>query len=150
MGPARRRPPRPSATLGAVPLHLPPPLAAALWAHAARDWPRECVGALGGWVQGERFEARTLYPLSNVAAAPEREYVADPGEFLRALRAMEAEDLSLVGLYHSHPRGPASPSASDTRLAAYPVPYLIADVTRRRLSAYLLPSGEPVEVIGEG
>lgn len=143
--------PRPGAfaTLTRVPLHLPPPLAAALWAHAAHEEPRECVGALGGWVQGEHFRARTLYPLANVAAAPEREYLADPGEFLRALRAMEAEDLSLVGLYHSHPRGPASPSASDTRLAAYPVPYLIADLTRRRLSAYLLPSGEPVEVVGE-
>lgn len=130
-----------------MPLHLPPPLAAALWAHAAREWPRECVGALGGWAEQGRFRARTLYPLTNVAPAPEREYLADPGQFLRALRAMEAEDLSLVGLYHSHPRGPALPSASDTRLAAYPVPYLIADLTRRRLSAYLLPRGERVEVI---
>ena len=125
---------------------LPSVLAAALWAHVRRELPRECVGALGGGVRGEQVQVHALYPLPNVAARPEREYLADPGELLRVMRGMGREGLELVALYHSHPYGPASPSASDRQLAAYPVPYLIADPDAEILRAYLLPGGEEVEV----
>lgn len=128
----------------AVTLRLPPVLVAALWAHAERDAPRECVGALGGAFAGQEAQALALYPLANVSPDPERTYLADPGHLLRALRAMEAAGLTLVGLYHSHPRGPAGPSGTDTRLAAYPVPYVIADLRTRTLRAYRLPEGSPV------
>lgn len=129
-----------------VPLIVPPVLLAALWSHAEAEAPRECVGALGGHVDGERVEAVALYPLANVSPDPERRYLADPVHLLRALRAMQAEGLGLVALYHSHPRGPASPSQTDTYLAAYPVPYVIADLRTRSLHAYRLPEGTPVAV----
>lgn len=125
-------------------LNLPAALADALWAQARQAWPHECVGALGGRVHAGVAQAKALYPLANIAVDPEREYLADPGQLLRALRAMQGEDLILVALYHSHPRGPASPSLSDTRLAAYPVPYLIADMAGQVLCAYLLPEGTRV------
>ncbi|GGI79740.1 Mov34/MPN/PAD-1 family protein [Deinococcus wulumuqiensis] len=127
---------------------LPSVLAAALWTHVRRELPRECVGALGGWVRGEQVQVRALYPLPNVSPQPEREYLADPGELLRVLRAMQREGLELVALYHSHPHGPAAPSSSDRQLAAYPVPYLIADPRHGHLRAYLLPGGEEVEIRG--
>ncbi|MEW6421134.1 MAG: M67 family metallopeptidase [Deinococcota bacterium] len=127
-------------------LILPPVLLDALWLHAEGEAPRECVGALGGHVDGERLEAVALYPLANVSPDPERTYLAHPGHLLRALRAMEAAGLTLVGLYHSHPLGPAEPSVTDTRLAAYPVPYVIADLRTRRVQAYRLPEGTPVAV----
>lgn len=130
-----------------VPLHLPAVLKAALWAHVQRELPQECVGALGGWVRGERIYARALYPLPNVAGQPEREYLAEPGALLRAVRAMQAESLSLVALYHSHPRGPGVPSLSDSRFAAYPVPYLIADAAARTLQGFWLPLGEAVDIL---
>ena len=133
-------------TMPGVLLTLPAPLRRALWAQVRRELPRECVGALGGWVRGEQVQAHALYPLLNVAADPEREYLADPGDLLRVVRAMQREGLDLVALYHSHPYGPAAPSASDRRLAAYPVPYLIADPAAEVLRAYLLPGGEEVEV----
>lgn len=125
-------------------LNLPTALADVLWAQARQTAPLECVGALGGLIHDGVAQVRALYPLANIAADPEREYLADPGQLLRALRAMQREDLSLVALYHSHPRGPAFPSLSDTRLAAYPVPYLIADVRTQVLRAYLLPEGTHV------
>ncbi|EYB69718.1 Mov34/MPN/PAD-1 [Deinococcus phoenicis] len=133
-------------------LILPPVLLDALWAHAERDAPRECVGALGGHVDVDAggAEAVALYPLANLSPDPERTYLADPGHLLRALRAMEAGGLTLVALYHSHPRGPAWPSPTDTRLAAYPVPYVIADLRTRTLQAYRLPEGTPVPLNGEG
>ncbi len=133
-----------------VTLLLPPALVGALWAHAEREAPRECVGALGGRVAESGAEALALYPLANVSPDPERTYLAHPGHLLRALRAMEAGGLTLVGLYHSHPRGPARPSVTDTHLAAYPVPYVIADLRTRTLHAYRLPEGSPVVLRLEG
>ncbi|WP_034385128.1 Mov34/MPN/PAD-1 family protein [Deinococcus sp. YIM 77859] len=125
-------------------LILPPVLAAALWAHADRAAPHECVGAIGGDVRGNVAEAVALYPLANISPDPQRTYLADPGHLLRALRAMQAGGLTLVALYHSHPQGPARPSGTDTRLAAYSVPYVIADLSTRTLAAFLLPQGIPV------
>lgn len=130
-------------------LKLPAPLAASLWKYAEQQAPRECVGALGGDWQEEIEQvasAHTFYPLPNIAAQPEREYLADPGSFVRALRSMEREKYTLVALFHSHPRGPALPSLTDIRLASYPVPYLIADLSEKTLRAYLLPSAQAVEI----
>ncbi|WP_291426486.1 M67 family metallopeptidase [Deinococcus sp.] len=134
-----------------VRLYLPGVLITSLWQHAQREMPHECVGALGGlWTRGEQAGAlaRAAYPLPNIATRPEQEYLADPGALLRALRAMTAENLTLVGLYHSHPRGPARPSLTDEQRAAYPVPYVIADLSSKTLRAYLLPTGEEVELVG--
>ncbi len=133
-------------------LILPAVLADALWAHAAREAPRECVGALGGTGRtaddpgGGEARAEALYPLPNISPIPEREYLADPVHLLRALKAMREGGLALVALYHSHPHGPAMPSLTDFRLAAYPVPYVIADLERRVLRGYRLPQGTPVAV----
>lgn len=127
-------------------LILPAALVRALWAHALREAPRECVGALGGILDGNEARAVALYPLPNIAPRPEREYLADPGKLARALKAMQAEHLTLIALYHSHPSGPARPSLTDTTLAAYPLPYLIADLRNRDLRAYQLPEGTPVPV----
>lgn len=129
-----------------VPLYLPAALHAALWTHVRQDPEREQLGALGGVQRGPAWVVHTLYPLANIAPDPRREYLADPGQLLRALKAMRAEGLNLVGLYHSHPRGPETPSATDLRLAAYPVPYLIADLSRSALRAYLLPGAHEVPV----
>lgn len=123
-------------------LTLPRALRSRLWEHARREAPRECVGLLGG--RGRLVTS--LYPLTNVAPHPERAYRADDLELLRALRAMRAEALDLVGIYHSHPHGPPHPSDEDRRLAAWDVPYLIADLGGRTLRAYLLPSGQEVRV----
>lgn len=129
---------------GGVRLIVPPALRESLWSHALREAPRECVGALGGRLEGTDWRAVTCYPLQNISPTPQTQYLAHPGHFLRALKAMHAEGLELVALYHSHPLGPGFPSLTDTRLAEYAVPYLIADLQSRVLSAYLLPGGEGV------
>ncbi|THF66044.1 M67 family metallopeptidase [Deinococcus sp. Arct2-2] len=130
-------------------MHLPRVLEGALWAHARRDAPAECVGAIGGHVRPDGLHAHALYPLPNIAPDPARQYLADPGHLLRALRAMQAEGLSLVALYHSHPNGPATPSRTDTQLAAYSVPYLIADLRGGSLLGYSLPDGTAVDIVSD-
>lgn len=129
-------------------LQLPALLEQRLWQHASASVPNECVGVLGGKVSHiateiSGWQATTLYPLQNVAADPEREYLADAAGFLRALKAIRAQQLELVAIYHSHPCGPATFSRTDQSSAAYEVPYLIADVRSGSLKAYLLPQGQP-------
>ncbi|UQN06669.1 Mov34/MPN/PAD-1 family protein [Deinococcus sp. QL22] len=131
-------------------LYLPRVLEAALWAHARRDAPAECVGAIGGHERPDGLHTQALYPLPNIAPDPARQYLADPGHLLRALRAMQAEGLSLIALYHSHPKGPATPSSTDTQLAAYSVPYLIADLRGGSLLAYSLPDCRAVKIVPDG
>ena len=117
---------------------------------------RREFGALGGTgrtaedTDGEQARAEALYPLPNISATPVHEYLADPLYLLRAFKAMREGGLALVALYHSHPHGPARPSPTDLRLAAYPVPYVIADLRDRVLRAYRLPQGTAVEVRVEG
>ena len=123
-------------------LHLPAVLERQLWQHARREWPQECVGVLGGVrLAAEQWQARTLYPLLNVAADSGREYLAHGPHFLRALGAMRAGRLELVAIYHSHPYGPPTFSRTDQARAAYDVPHLIADLSSSALSAFLLPEG---------
>lgn len=125
------------------PLRLPRHLEQAIWEHARRQLPGECVGVVGADEDGALV---AVYPLANVAARPERCYVADPTELLRALKAMRHSGLTLGAIYHSHPHGPAVPSATDLSLAEYPVPYLIADVEGRVLRAYLLPQNLEIAI----
>ena len=104
---------------------------------------------LGGSVVAGGWLATALYPLPNVAPDPLREYLAGAPEFLRALSAMRREGTHLVGIYHSHPRGPARYSSTDCLRAAYPVPHLIADLLSGELRAYLLPQGHEVRLLGQ-
>ncbi len=80
--------------------------------------PAECCGLVGG--RGE--QARTIYPLQNVAADPLTAYEGAPVELFAAQRQMRARGEELLAIYHSHPRAREPvPSATDVRLAFYPL-----------------------------
>lgn len=132
---------RDPAARNAFGLHLPAALHAQLWQHAHAAAPHECVGILGGTRTPSRWEARQLWPLDNVAAQPTTHYQADLKQTWQALRQMRRLGLELVGVYHSHPRGPARYSPQDQAQAAYQVPHLIADLESGQLLAYWLPAG---------
>jgi len=86
--------------------------------HAREAAPAECCGLVGGTIDGA---ARTVYPLTNLAAEPLVAYEAAPEELFAAQREMRARDEELLAIYHSHPRSAEpAPSASDVRLAFYP------------------------------
>ena len=54
----------------------------------------------------------------NVAADPARRFEIDPAALLAAHRSARAGGSALLGSYHSHPRGTASPSACDAEAAS--------------------------------
>lgn len=85
--------------------------------HARRERPRECCGLLVG--AGGRVSVAV--PMRNLARGRTRYRVDPAGHFAlrRVLRAI-APETSIVGVYHSHPRGPAAPSETDVAEALYP------------------------------
>ena len=83
-------------------------------AEAAAAHPRECCGILLG--EGEAITA--LQPARNVHPAPETHFEIDPQALIDAHRAARAGGPEVLGYYHSHPTGPAEPSATDRALAA--------------------------------
>ena len=72
---------------------------------------------------------RTAYPARNALASPYR-YEIDPRDLVRILHAIERHGDDLVAVFHSHPDGPAAPSATDVREARYRVLHLLASPSR--------------------
>jgi desampylase len=82
---------------------------ATLLAEAERAAPEECCGLLLG--EGERIEAAV--PAANVAADRLRRFEIDPASLFAAHKAARDGGPQVLGYYHSHPHGPAEPSAQD-------------------------------------
>lgn len=83
-------------------------------AQAARAVPHECCGLLLG--AGEVISA--ILPTGNVASDPLRQFEIDPQSLIDAHRAARSGGPQLLGYYHSHPTGTATPSATDRAMAA--------------------------------
>jgi proteasome lid subunit RPN8/RPN11 len=99
--------------------------AQAIAEHAEATYPDECVGLLLGGYEGEVKVAAAAFPVENrwagqvqlaetddPASRRDRFYL-DPRDYMRADREARARGLDLVGVYHSHPDYPATPSERD-------------------------------------
>jgi len=95
------------------PLRLPTVVRAAIARHAVQDAPRECCGFLLGTSGRVAF----ALPATNTSTTPLTRYRVDPREHVALQRILRrlTPPLAIVGVYHSHPRGPAAPSSSDVR-----------------------------------
>jgi proteasome lid subunit RPN8/RPN11 len=102
--------------------------------HAESEAPFECCGLLAG----KEGKIEEIYQIVNLPEDDPKiadmevpqdrryRYVMDPKEQLKAFKTMRKNGTELSGIYHSHPHSPATPSATDVRLAFYPdVIYLI-------------------------
>jgi proteasome lid subunit RPN8/RPN11 len=83
--------------------------------HVLDSLPEEACGLLGG----KSDRVFIVLPIDNIAQSPVS-FRMDPRQQVEGLIQLEREDLELVGIYHSHPNGPALPSDSDLKEAAYP------------------------------
>jgi proteasome lid subunit RPN8/RPN11 len=82
--------------------------------HARQDAPLECCGLLVGVPGLIEESVRTR----NVRES-ERTYLIDPAEHLAVMKRVRGEGRAVLGAYHSHPRSPAVPSATDLAEAHY-------------------------------
>lgn len=100
----------------------------AILGHARAAAPEEACGVLGGRDAGGERRVEVVHPCRNVAPEPRREYVMEPrDQFAAFLDVEDARGLEVLGVYHSHPRGPAGPSAVDAARATLPdASYLVA------------------------
>ncbi|MDZ7746565.1 MAG: desampylase [Halobacteriales archaeon] len=87
-----------------------------LLAHACEGRPEEVVGVLVG---PNQETITRIERAENVADDPQMRYELDPIEQVGILDAVEGQGETVVGFYHSHPRDPPVPSATDERLATW-------------------------------
>jgi proteasome lid subunit RPN8/RPN11 len=97
-------------------IRITEPVRLAMQDHALRARPAECCGLLSG----RGTVITNLHALRNEAATPLTRYFASPEDLFSAMRRIREAGEWLMGIYHSHPRAPAYPSASDVGMAFYP------------------------------
>ena len=98
------------------PLHLPYDVREAIFAHAGNCDPDECCGLIASDASGQ---IRFAYPITNCDPSPVK-YTVDPVEHFAALQHAEQQGWALSGAFHSHPKGPATPSVIDVQRALEP------------------------------
>lgn len=90
---------------------------------AIRQMLAECVSAAPheacGLLLGEGARVTQARPAVNVASDPSRHFEIDPQALIDAHRAERTGGPRVIGYYHSHPNGPAEPSATDRAQAAH-------------------------------
>ena len=83
--------------------------------HAEKNLPNEDCGLLAGTISDEIRTVEKIYFLKNIDESPEH-FSMDTNEQFAAVKDIRANDLKLLGNFHSHPSSPARPSEEDKRL----------------------------------
>lgn len=111
-------------------LSIPASILKQIWQHGGRSYPEEGAGLLlGGEDGGYRHVAR-LHPLPNrfESGLRHNRYRIDPKDMLEGERKAERLGLDVIGVFHSHPDHPASPSEFDRQWALPWYSYVITSV----------------------
>ena len=97
------------------PIRLHPDHETAIREHGQRAYPHECCGfMLGRDENGQRHIAKVV-PAMNDRGEEElhNRFTITPEAFMAADKTARAENLDVLGFYHSHPDAPARPSQYD-------------------------------------
>ncbi len=118
-------------------LKLAPTHLQAIVAHAESTYPEECCGLLLGIADSTGNIVVEMKPVENHWSAEPaesldktRRYEIAPQSMLAVMREGRARNLTIVGIYHSHPDHPAVPSECDRQLAWQHYSYVIVSVDR--------------------
>lgn len=131
-------------------LLLPSHVHETLVSRAENGAPAEMCGVLlGTGRESDPVRVVDTSAVPNVADEPRTRYELDPGAVAQVFASVEGEGESsastpdeatgsteVVGFYHSHPRGPPGPSATDRAQAQWPgYVYVIVSLTTDRAQA---------------
>ncbi len=83
--------------------------------HVQMNLPEEACGLLAG----KAGLVKKVIPVTNQARSAVRFYM-EPVELLNALTWIDETNSELLGIFHSHPNGPAAPSETDIKEFLYP------------------------------
>lgn len=103
-------------------------------AQLEQSYPNEGGGFLLGTVQSGQVHVQDTQAVTNTFATEEQfhRYAMTPADWMRLEDAADAQGLTLVGYYHSHPDHPAIPSEYDREHALPNFRYLILSVRQGR------------------
>lgn len=104
-----------------------------------------------GLLAGKSGRVEKVIPVRNQARSPTR-FVMDPYEQLQAFEQIDSQGLDLLGIYHSHPAGPETLSATDIAEAAYEVVYVVWSRCQGewKIRGFWIQDGQVSEVLLEG
>jgi proteasome lid subunit RPN8/RPN11 len=107
---------------------------AAIRAHGISDYPYECCGLLLGRFGPDGKLVTETFPISNAReeSAKRNRFLITPEELLRGEQYARAQNLEIVGFYHSHPDSPAVPSQYDLEHAWPTYSYIIVSTSADR------------------
>ena len=98
--------------------------------HGEKLYPEEGAGLILGAIEGESRNARRVLPMPNHFEPDERDhrYRLDPKEILQAEELAKQIGLEVIGVFHSHPDHPPTPSQYDLEWAVPWFFYLITGI----------------------
>jgi desampylase len=108
-------------------LEISSELRANLLSEAQKAGPLECCGLLLGIEGNDKDTVTEILPAINVSPTPHSHFEIDPATLIATEKAMRTDNLKgnalyeapvILGYYHSHPNGLATPSATDAEMAA--------------------------------
>jgi len=113
--------------------------------HARATLPQEACGLL----VGRNGQASRFIPTENTLRS-ETEYEIDPAFLATTFRLLRDTGEELVGIFHSHPQGPARPSNRDLERAYYPeavhVIVSLADPESPQIGCFRIIDGQAYDV----
>ena len=112
--------------------------------HVDACLPEEACGFLGG----ADAMVRLVLPVENADHSRTR-FRMDPRAQLEGMARLDEPGVSMLGIYHSHPGGPAGLSATDLAEAAYPEAALVVVSPTAggwTAHAFLLEGADPREI----
>jgi proteasome lid subunit RPN8/RPN11 len=112
-----------------LPLIIDPSAESVMRAHAEQDFPNECVGFFYGQDTAEGRTISLARPIINSKEGDQRRrFEVSPIDYMKAEQYALLNDLTLLGVYHSHPQHPAIPSEHDLLQALPFFSYVILSV----------------------
>ncbi len=96
---------------------------------ALKAFPNECCGFFFGHEIAEDRVVQEVMPVENSKEGDQRRrFSINPKDYMEAEKRALALDMSLLGVYHSHPSHPAIPSEHDLKQALPWFSYIILSV----------------------
>ena len=102
-----------------------------------------------GLLTGANGRITHHYPVHNRLESPVA-FEMEPKQQIETMLAIEAEGRQLLAMYHSHPKGPAVPSATDVARAYYPelIQFILSlqELKRPSLRAFTIVDNQVDEI----
>lgn len=97
--------------------------------HAVKDFPDECCGFFYGYDTKDERRITLAIPVDNSKEGDKRRrFEISPFDYMKAEAFALKHQLTLLGVYHSHPQHPAIPSEHDLLQAMPFFSYIILSV----------------------